>query len=478
MKAAAKFIPIIIMGAMVFNEIDILFAAFIGLIVAVFFCMIMEKKKIGDIMNAAVDGAKDGMYPAFVLMMAYALAEIYTSSGVGAAAIQLFIHLGVTGRSVAVVAFLASCALSLATGTSWGTYAACVPIFMWLSNIVGGNPALVFCACMGGAAFGDNIGLISDTTILACGMMEVKVADRFRHQLVWSLTCVAISAVLFYITGFTMGLPTTTGNASDILGNMPEETWNALREQRPSVITLLEQVDQGVSLLLLIPVVVVIVLAVKQVDTIICLAAGIFLASAFGFATGAYTSITEVMDLIIGGFGDAGSWAVIMLFWAMAFGAVMRQMNAYEPLAQWFVRISKNVRQLLVCNGLLCMVVNATLNEEMSQEAAIGPVIRDIVRDHVEGSEEDIYKLQMRNAIFTDSIGVMTAELIPWHTGVAYYMGLAIAVFPLYNFGVKDLYFNYMAILSVISGFVLTYTGWDRFVRMPMPKEPAVRLKK
>ena len=249
-------------------------------------------------------------------------------------------------------------------------------------------------------------------------------------------------------------------------------------ERRPSVITLLQQVENGVSLLLLIPVVVVIVLAIKQVDTIICLAVGIFLASVFGFVTGAYTSIGDVMDLIIGGFGDAGSWAVIMLFWAMAFGAVMRQMDAYAPLARWFVKISKNVRQLLVCNGLLCLVVNATLNEEMSQEAAIGPVIRDIVRDNVEASEEDMYQLQLRNAVFTDSVGCMTAELIPWHTGVAYYLGLAVAVYPLYDFGAKDLYWNFMAIITIVSGYLLTLTGWDRFVRMKLPKEPDVRLKK
>ena len=478
MKSFMKFIPIIVMGAMVFREIDILFAAFFGLIVAVFFCMVLEKKKLTDIMNAAIEGAKDGMYPGFVLMMAYALAEIYISSGVGAAAIELFINLGVTGRSVAMVAFLASCALSLATGTSWGTYAACIPIFMWLADIVGGSPALVFCACMGGAAFGDNLGLISDTTILACGIMEVKVADRFNYQLVWSLTCVGVSAVLFYITGIMMGLPTTSGDASNILANMPQETWQALEEARPSVISLLNQVQEGASLALLIPVIVVIVMAVRQIETIFCLAVGIFLAAAFGFATGAYSSFREVMDLIISGFGDAGSWAVIMLFWAMAFGAVMREMDAYAPLAKWFVKISRNVRQLLVCNGLLCLVVNATLNEEMSQEAAIGPVIRDIVKDNVEASEEDMYQLQLRNAVFTDSVGCMGAELIPWHTGVAYYMGLAAAIYPLYTFGVKDLYFNYMAILTVLSGYLLTFTGWDRFLRMKLPSEPAVKLKK
>ena len=42
---------------------------------------------------------------------------------------------------------------------------------------MGGNPTLIFCACMGGAAFGDNLGLISDTTMrigYACNAGELK----------------------------------------------------------------------------------------------------------------------------------------------------------------------------------------------------------------------------------------------------------------------------------------------------------------
>lgn len=107
------------------------------------------------------------MLPSFVLMLAYALAEIYMATGVGASAIELFLNMGVTGVTVAMVSFLAACFLSTATGTAWGTFAACIPIFMWLGNIVGGNPALTFAATVGGSAFADNIGLISDTTILS-----------------------------------------------------------------------------------------------------------------------------------------------------------------------------------------------------------------------------------------------------------------------------------------------------------------------
>ena len=71
------------------------------------------------------------------------------ATGVGAAAISLFVNMGVTGRSIAMIAFLTTCALSISTGTSWGTFAACIPIFIWLCDVVGGNPAMVMAALHG-----------------------------------------------------------------------------------------------------------------------------------------------------------------------------------------------------------------------------------------------------------------------------------------------------------------------------------------
>lgn len=111
--------------------------------------------------------------------------------------------------------------------------------------------------------------------------------------------------------------------------------------------------------------------------------------------------------------------------------------------------------------------------------ATVGPVIKGIVDDNVEGSEEDKYILRNRNALFSDAVGVHTAALIPWHTGVAYYMGLAAAVYPLYKFTIGDLYYNFMAIITVVSIYFLTFTGLDRFIPFfGLPTEPNVKLKK
>ena len=118
----------------------------------------------------------------FILMVAYAIAEVFMSTGVGASIINLALNVGLTGRTVAVVGIVVTSVLSIATGTSWGTFAACAPIFLWLNHIVGGSITLTVGAIAGGACFGDNICLISDTTIVSSGIQKVELITRIRHQ--------------------------------------------------------------------------------------------------------------------------------------------------------------------------------------------------------------------------------------------------------------------------------------------------------
>lgn len=479
MESFLKLSPVILLGGLVISGIDILISASLSFFVAAVICTFTEKIKLTEVIDCGVEGAKPATLLAFILMLAYAIGSIFMSSGVAAATIQLFIGLGVTGRSVALIAFLTTCMLAVATGTSWGTFAACIPIFMWLCNVVGGNPGMTFAACVGGSAFGDNIGLISDTTILSSGMQGVKVVDRFRRQAPWSVLCLVAAGLCFYFVSVRMGLPTVVGDTSKVLSSMSSDVINTLAEERPSVLILLKQVQTGVPLYLIVPPIIVIVMALMRYDTLICLFSGIVFSIVFGFVAGTITSLRETISLIMSGFGDAGSWAIIMLFWAMGFGGVMRRMNAFDPLARFFVHSSRKVRHLITYNGILCLLINGTLNEEMSQMAAIGPVIKNIVNDNVEGSEENKYILLNRNALFSDAVGVHTAPLIPWHTGTAYYMGLASAIYPLYQFGISDLYYNYMSLICVFSIYILTFFGWDRFIPLfGLPSEPEVRLKK
>ncbi len=75
--------------------------------------------------------------------------------------------------------FLVSCIISLAIGTSCGTIAALIPIAADLVAGLGGSPVLLLGAVVGGAMFGDNMSMISDTTIAATRTQNVEMRDKF-----------------------------------------------------------------------------------------------------------------------------------------------------------------------------------------------------------------------------------------------------------------------------------------------------------
>ena len=162
-----KLTPIIALVAMLLRGMDILIAAPVATVLAALLAFLLDRKSLQEITAAAVDNAKELMLILFLLMVAYAMGEIFMATGVGASIIGISMNLGVSGKSVAVVALLLTAVLSTATGTSWGTFAACGPVFVWLSHITGGDPVLTVAAIAGGSCFGDNIGLISDTTVLS-----------------------------------------------------------------------------------------------------------------------------------------------------------------------------------------------------------------------------------------------------------------------------------------------------------------------
>ena len=475
-----KFSPVFMLAGLMISGMDCLIAAPIATVYAFIVASITDKLKFNDLVDCAVDNVKHLNLVFFILMFAYAMAEAFMSTGVGASIVNIALNLGLTARTVAVVGFLVTCVLSVATGTSWGTFAACAPIFLWLNHIVGGNILLTTASIAGGACFGDNIGLISDTTVVSSGIQNVEVIHRIKHQGVWSVGCLLVSAVIIFIISNIMGLPTEAANASIAIDAIPTEVMEALAVERASAVDLLNQVKEGVPYYMAIPLLLVLVVAIKGLPTLVCLSVGIVSSFILGSFAGTVESLTSFLDLIYVGFEGAGSWVIVMMMWVGAFGGVMSKMNAFKPLSNAVMKCAKNVKQLMFMNGLLCIAGNAALSDEMAQIVTVGPVIRELVEDNVDGSEEEMYKLRLRNATFSDALGVFGSQLIPWHVYIGFYLGILSAVYPLHEFVAIDIIrYNVMAFVAVGSILILTLTGLDRFIpNFGLPSEPRVRLKR
>lgn len=499
LKAAFKFVPIIILAGLMMSGQDALLAAPIAAVAAVIVARITEKLTFKDCIDASIKSVGNIIVALFILMFAYAMASAFMSTGVGASVVNIALSLGVTARSTAVIGLLVTGVLSVATGTSWGTFAACAPIFLWLIHIVDpncietGSLLLTTCAIAGGACFGDNIGLISDTTIVSSGIQGVEVVDRIRSQGVWSVLCLLLAAVAFFIAGIVMKLPSESVEATNVMDSVPQSALDYLAEARPEAIDLLNQVQDGVALYMIIPLILVIGLAIFGVNTFACIGTGIVSAYILGLfagttslhpilstADGVDTGLQAYLNMCMDGFAGAGEWVVVMMMWVAAFGGIMGAMKAFDPLANLVVKISKNVRQLMTCNGILCLAGNAILSDEMAQIVTVGPIIKEISEENIVAeTEEDMYKIKLRNATFGDAMGVFGSQLIPWHVYLGFYVGIAANVYPLFDFQNTDfIKYNFMAMIAVASMLILTFTGADRFIPLfGLPKEPKVRLK-
>ena len=481
--AAFKFVPLLIFAlAVIVFKLDLLLAAPIATFSAVAVYMILYKEGFEGAFEQCLKSVKNIVLIFFILMFAYGVAECFMATGVGAALINLALEVGVTAQTIAPVTLIVCCLLSTATGSSWGTFAACAPIFLWLNHLVGGNNLLTLCSIAGGSCFGDNIGMISDVTVLSCGMQDVKIIDRLKHQLIWAFGSLALAIGVVTVVGiFVYDLPSTQGDVAAAISQIPEEAREALAAERPSALALLEQVEAGVPYFMVIPLIVVIGLSFMKFHTMICLAAGMVSSLICGLFAGTTDFSTWLNDLLLTGFGDAGSWVIVMMIWVSAFGGIMNSMNAFDPLAKLVVKMSKNVHQLMGWCGILCLAGNAALSDEAAQVATMSPIIRDIVEKNVEcDDEEAAYTLRVRLATFTSGMGIYGSQMIPWHCFPVFFAGIASAVFPLATFTPVDIIgHNYLSFIIVGSLLIMTFTGLDRFVPMlKLPGKDRIRLKK
>ena len=97
--------------------------------------------------------------------------------------------------------FLMCCFISTAIGTSMGTIAAMAPVAIGVAQGAGLNPAIVGAAVIGGSYFGDNLSMISDTTISAAQGCGSEMRDKFRMNFFMALPAAIIAMVLYAILG-------------------------------------------------------------------------------------------------------------------------------------------------------------------------------------------------------------------------------------------------------------------------------------
>lgn len=97
--------------------------------------------------------------------------------------------------------FIIGCFISISMGTSMGTIAALAPIAVGISEKTGFSMAICIGAVVSGAMFGDNLSMISDTTIAAVRTQGCEMKDKFKRNFFIVLPAAIVTVIiLFFMT--------------------------------------------------------------------------------------------------------------------------------------------------------------------------------------------------------------------------------------------------------------------------------------
>jgi Na+/H+ antiporter NhaC len=320
-------------------------------------------------------GHPDIMLMALVFLLAGAFAQLSVAIGAVDAAVAL--GLGQLPPSLALPGlFVVAALVALAIGTSMGTLAAVAPIAIGLADASGLDRALVLGAVIGGAMFGDNLSVISDTTIAATRTQGCGMREKFRANL-WIAAPAALATIVLLVV--------LSGDASPVDAPAdPASAW------------------------LVLPYLIVLALAVAGVDVLLVLGIGIVVAAGFGLALTPGFALPEVAGRIWAGF-ESMTEVLLLSVLIGGLGALMKAAGGLDWLARQIARLARGSRGRRAGEASIAALAASTDAFTANNTVAIlisGGVARDIARDHGVPPA--------RSASLLDVFACVAQGLLPW----------------------------------------------------------------
>ena len=193
----------------------------------------------------------------WIFMLAGAFAATAKEMGAAGAMVDLTLRILPTNFALAGL-FIAACLTSICMGTSVGTIVALMPIATGLAEATTMTLPVVAAAVVGGAFFGDNLSVISDTTIVATQSQGCRMSDKFRFNIRMVTPAAILVTVLYIFLGW---------NTKGIAAEGEILWWKVM------------------------PYIVVFVCAICRINVLVVLALGCMLTCATGIIDGSYDLI-------------------------------------------------------------------------------------------------------------------------------------------------------------------------------------------
>lgn len=192
---------IIFLGAGIVFEDFYAMPAIVAFLIALFVAFLQNKelsfnKKIEVIAKGV--GEENIITMSLIFLCAGGFSGAVTAAGGVDSTVNLGLSLIPAHFAVAGL-FLVGCFISVSMGTSMGTIAALAPIAVGISEKTGFALSICIGAVVCGAMFGDNLSMISDTTIAAVKTQGCEMKDKFKANFFIVLPAAIITVLIFWL---------------------------------------------------------------------------------------------------------------------------------------------------------------------------------------------------------------------------------------------------------------------------------------
>ena len=392
------------------------FPSVVAMTIAVILAFLMyHKTGIDNNFKLFARGAGDENI--MTMLMIFLLAGAFSSVAGAMGGVSSTANLGlaiIPPRFIVPGIFIIAAFLSTATGTSMGTVGAIVPIAYNMAKTADLNMSFVVAAVLTGAMFGDNLSMISDTTIAATRTQGVDLKDKFKTN-AW----ISIPSALI-----TLSLMVIFSKGGTVAGNL------------------------DYNLIKVVPYVLVLGLALLGLNVFAVLIIGILSAAAVGVGTGAI-GLMEVAAKIWTGY--QGMIEVFIL--SMFVGGLAELTKHYGGL-KWIIdKTSKPLKgpksasvgiaalaaltDAATANNTVAIIVTGEIAKEISEKYKIDPrrtaSFLDIFSCIMQGFIP--YGAQFLLIASLTKNAVNPTSMIPynWYLIILGIMSLISVVFPSYN---------------------------------------------
>lgn len=164
----------------------------------------LRKVTWDQVFDGIVDGIKPGIIPIMIFLMIGLLVSSWLRSGTIATIMVIGFHI-LSAKFFLPTVFLICCLIGITVGSAFTTISTMGIAFMGIGHILGFSDAVTAGAIVSGAFFGNNMSPLSDTSNLTTGLAKVNLYRHLKNMGATAIPSAILALILFFIVGQSSG---------------------------------------------------------------------------------------------------------------------------------------------------------------------------------------------------------------------------------------------------------------------------------